>query len=37
MDLLKRHLAPIVPAAWDAIDEEARAILSEHLAGRKLV
>ena len=37
MDLLKRHLAPIVPAAWDAIDEEARAILSEYLAGRKLV
>jgi uncharacterized linocin/CFP29 family protein len=37
MDLLKRNLAPIVPAAWDAIDEEARAILSEYLAGRKLV
>jgi uncharacterized linocin/CFP29 family protein len=37
MDLLKRHLAPIVPAAWEAIDVEARAILSHHLAGRKLV
>lgn len=37
MDLLKRHLAPIVPAAWEAIDAEARAILSQYLAGRKLV
>jgi uncharacterized linocin/CFP29 family protein len=37
MDLLKRHLAPIVPAAWDAIDDEARAILAQYLAGRKLV
>jgi uncharacterized linocin/CFP29 family protein len=37
MDLLKRHLAPIVPEAWAAIDDEARSILSYHLAGRKLV
>lgn len=37
MDLLKRHLAPIVPEAWNLIDEEARNVLSLHLAGRKLV
>lgn len=37
MDLLKRHLAPIVPEAWAAIDEEAKEILVGHLAGRKLV
>ncbi|ACY16336.1 family 1 encapsulin nanocompartment shell protein [Haliangium ochraceum] len=37
MDLLKRHLAPIVPDAWSAIDEEAKEIFQGHLAGRKLV
>jgi uncharacterized linocin/CFP29 family protein len=37
MDLLKRDLAPIVPEAWEQIDEEARRVLEMHLAGRKLV
>jgi uncharacterized linocin/CFP29 family protein len=37
MDLLKRKLAPIVPEAWAAVDEEARRVLSLNLAGRKLV
>ena len=37
MDLLKRHLAPIIPAAWDAIDQEAKRVLTLHLSGRKLV
>jgi uncharacterized linocin/CFP29 family protein len=37
MDLLKRELAPIVPEAWEAIDEEARRVLKLYLAGRKLV
>jgi len=37
MDLLKRDLAPILPAAWDIIDREAARVLRLHLAGRKLV
>jgi uncharacterized linocin/CFP29 family protein len=37
MDLLKRELAPITSEAWQQIDEEARRVLSLHLAGRKLV
>lgn len=37
MDLLKRGLAPILPAAWAAIDEEAARVLRLNLAGRKLV
>ncbi|MDX1631742.1 MAG: family 1 encapsulin nanocompartment shell protein, partial [Thermoanaerobaculia bacterium] len=37
MDLLKRELAPIVPKAWELIDEEARHVLNLHLGGRKLV
>jgi uncharacterized linocin/CFP29 family protein len=36
-DLLKRELAPITPEAWAQIDEEARRVLTLHLAGRKLV
>lgn len=36
MDLLKRDLAPITPAAWKQIDEEARRVLRLNLAGRKL-
>jgi uncharacterized linocin/CFP29 family protein len=36
-DLLERSLAPILPEAWDAIDDEARRVLKLHLAGRKLV
>ena len=35
MDLLKRTLAPILPEAWKAIDEEARRVLKLNLAGRK--
>ncbi len=37
MDLLKRELAPILPAAWRAIDAEARRVLALNLAGRKVV
>lgn len=37
MDLLKRELAPILPEAWKAIDDEARRVLKLNLAGRKLV
>lgn len=37
MDLLKRDLAPILPAAWDLIDREATRVLKLHLAGRKFV
>ena len=37
MKLLKRHLAPILPEAWDAIDEEARGALEVALAGRRVV
>lgn len=37
MDLLKRKLAPILPDAWTAIDDEARRVLELNLAGRKVV
>lgn len=37
MNLLKRELAPILPEAWEAIDEEARRVLTMNLGGRKLV
>lgn len=37
MDLLKRHLAPVLPEAWEQIDNEARRVLTLHLAARKLV
>jgi uncharacterized linocin/CFP29 family protein len=37
MDLLKRELAPILPEAWAAIDNEATRVLKLNLAGRKLV
>jgi uncharacterized linocin/CFP29 family protein len=37
MDLLKRELAPILPAAWALIDNEATRVLKLNLAGRKLV
>ena len=37
MDLLKRSLAPVLPEAWDQVDEEAKRVLKLHLAGRKLV
>lgn len=37
MDLLKRNLAPILPSAFAAIDDEARRVLELHLAGRKIV
>lgn len=36
-DLLRRDLAPVLPEAWAAVDDEARRVLSLHLAGRKLV
>jgi uncharacterized linocin/CFP29 family protein len=37
MDLLKRSLAPVLPEAWELIDQEATRVLKLHLAGRKLV
>ncbi|WP_394842879.1 bacteriocin family protein [Pendulispora brunnea] len=37
MNLLKRELAPILPDAWEAIDQEATRVLKLNLAGRKLV
>jgi len=37
MDLLKRKLAPILPEAWELIDQEAARVLRLHLAGRKVV
>jgi len=37
MDLLKRELAPVLPEAWAQIDDEARRVLTLHLAARKLV
>jgi uncharacterized linocin/CFP29 family protein len=37
MDLLKRHLAPVLPEAWEQIDDEARRVLTLHLGARKLV
>ncbi len=37
MDLLKRELAPILPAAWAMIDDEAKRALFAQLAGRKVV
>jgi uncharacterized linocin/CFP29 family protein len=37
MDLLKRELAPILPAAWSAVDGEAARVLKLNLAGRKVV
>lgn len=37
MNNLRRELAPISSAAWEAIDDEARRVLKLKLAGRKLV
>jgi uncharacterized linocin/CFP29 family protein len=37
MDLLKRELSPVLPEAWEQIDEEARRVLKLHLAARKIV
>lgn len=37
MDILKRTLAPIFPAAWDVIDEQAKTTLSALLSGRRVV
>lgn len=37
MDLLKRNISPILPEAWELIDEEAKRVLKLRLSGRKLV
>ncbi len=37
MNLLKRELSPVLPEAWEQIDNEARRVLKLHLAARKLV
>lgn len=34
---LRRHLAPLSEAAWEAVDEEASRTLRHYLAGRKVV
>lgn len=37
IDLLRRPLAPVLPEAWSAIDDEAKRVLALNLAGRKVV
>lgn len=37
MDIFKRSLAPIVPAAWEEIDAQAAMVLKGVIAGRKVV
>lgn len=37
MSLLHRHLAPLSARAWQTLDDEARQVLTPHLAARKLV
>ncbi|HEY2514565.1 MAG TPA: family 1 encapsulin nanocompartment shell protein [Polyangiaceae bacterium] len=37
MDLLKRKKAPLTEEAWQQVDDEARRVLTLHLAGRKCV
>ncbi len=37
MDLLRRKLSPLIDAAWEAIDEEARRILTTNLSARRVV
>ncbi|HEX7663151.1 MAG TPA: family 1 encapsulin nanocompartment shell protein, partial [Polyangiaceae bacterium] len=37
MNLLKRQFAPVLPEAWEEIDEEASRVLKLNLAARKLV
>jgi uncharacterized linocin/CFP29 family protein len=37
MNLLKREIAPITPEAWKEIDQEARRVLTVHLAARRIV
>ncbi len=36
-DLLRRGLAPVLPEAWAAVDDEAKRVLALTLAGRKVV
>lgn len=36
-DLLRRHHAPIAAASWEAIDAQAREVLTANLSARKLV
>jgi uncharacterized linocin/CFP29 family protein len=37
MDILKRNKAPFSEAIWGALEEEAQAVFSKHLTGRKVV
>jgi len=37
MDILRRSLAPITQKAWQAIDNQAKIILTSHLSARKFV
>src|SRR5262245_35873014 len=37
LDLLKRDLAPVLPAAFAAVDAEAARVLKLNLAGRRIV
>jgi uncharacterized linocin/CFP29 family protein len=36
-DLLRRHQAPIANASWEAIDEQAREVLTANLSARRVV
>jgi uncharacterized linocin/CFP29 family protein len=36
-DLLRRHQAPLAPASWDAVDDQAREVLTANLSARKLM
>jgi uncharacterized linocin/CFP29 family protein len=37
MNILKRNLAPLTDEAWEAIDQQARAVLEANLAARRFV
>lgn len=37
MDLLRRHQAPIADVSWEAIDEQAREVLTANMSARKIV
>lgn len=37
MDLLKRQIAPVIPQAWEQIEQEAKGVFKLYLAARKVV
>jgi len=36
-DLLRRHHAPLAPASWEAIDEQAREVLTANMSARRVI